>query len=1656
MTEVDTKPRKRWGLRIIVGFLFLLLLAGVLMQTKSVQNFIGHQVARWVSDQWGYPVRIAQLNISFFDNISLGGVYVEDTDQDTLFYLHQLQVEIDDISLRHQSLQIENIQIREGLLDMKRSATDSLFNLNHFLLALTGPPSNEPSQPSPPPSWLGVVKTITLENLTFRMQDAWAGNETNSHLQRSTLRNLTLDLSGQCVTIDQWSLSDSDFGIQVFNGTQPILPSPPTELNYPYFGWDIHLHQLLFWNNRIRFDNREIAASEQSPDLNHLDANLDTLDLRNLAWTADQFDLRLQHLFLSEANGFKVQELAAQVEMSPTSIYLKELLLLTPGSRFRASSQLTFETWNALQNDLESIEVTAIVSPSYLRIGDVVPFLPPSLTGVVQARPEELLVVEMQAQGSLRELLLSTLHLKAGEAAELSLSGVVRELLQTQSTAGELKTFFLRSNPADLKRWLPSLPLPKGSESLQTIEVKGQLAGSLQSLQADSLTVRTGIGTRLAVNATIEAPLDTALRFSLLVLDLTTHPDHWQPFLSDPLPPELIRMGTLTFAGNLAGGRFQQAITGVFNTQAGTLSPDLNIQFSPDYKDAEYRGDLRVDQLDLGHILGAPEQFGLLSADLNLSGHGLTPDSMKVQGEGNVHSLGLAGYNYRKLSFQALWNQNLGKLKADLADANLQFSLDAMGDLRTSLPTFQIDLILDTLVADQLNMWPEPLAGSGKITGNWEGLAPDEITGSIHLADWFVSNDSAMYSWQTADLQMVSDSSYKMAKLRAPFLDLKLEGAYSYAQLPQELITQLAPYLPGIAPTQPSPQDSLDTADAPSNWVLNGQSWELYELISILDPNLSRLENFTLNAASDPKEGIELDFKLPGVAYQGLELQHLSWMIRETPDKRLRSDLLIDSLTFQDSFLHDLHWQIVGRLDTLFSDIRLGDYEVPQRLRTSGRLTTSSDYWKYEVLPPFFLNGQTWEVDSLASIGWADDWYAQQVGITRNNQSIRLQSDSTFASTKHTLNIQGFQLEEITELSGWATHTITGNMGGYFTWQTNPQRPIYTADLSLQDLTLDEETIGTLHADASQTARTPVLNLGAQLEGADNQFNLKGTYHLNKQTLDINTQIDQFQMRLLDIFAGSDIRDSRGTFSGSMDIGGTTSSPELEGFIALNGISTFVEMMQTRYSLGQDTIFIHPNQVFLPRLAIQDMKGRKAIMNGQVRHQQFQEIDLDLGLKTDRFQLFDTTPEENDLFYGTLFLGMDLKMTGSPEAPSIKINASTQEATNLTLVTPANSDPSVSEGNFIIYGNPEAGRDSLTTETAQYTAKTKGIDLLMQLAVDPEAQVKVIIDPTTGDYLQCRGKADITTKMDPQGNISLLGTYLLEEGRYSLNYENVFKREFELEQGSQITFVGDPMDSRFDITAVYSTKTSYYDLLRNEMTLSDEETRAAQRRQEVEVVMHIKGDLELPELSFDIRLPEKEKSSPLAGAIESKLARLRQKETDLNTQVFGLLLFNNFITTQRSASTLSGTTEALALSSASKLITQQLNRLANRHLKGVDVNIGVDSYQAETDMADQTITEVQLGLSKKAFNDRLTIEVGGNLDLTSQEGQTQFADFTTIAGDFVLDYQLDAEGRYHVQVFQKSQYDLINESNSNKTGVGFSFRKAFNRKRQRYEAILED
>jgi hypothetical protein len=222
-------------------------------------------------------------------------------------------------------------------------------------------------------------------------------------------------------------------------------------------------------------------------------------------------------------------------------------------------------------------------------------------------------------------------------------------------------------------------------------------------------------------------------------------------------------------------------------------------------------------------------------------------------------------------------------------------------------------------------------------------------------------------------------------------------------------------------------------------------------------------------------------------------------------------------------------------------------------------------------------------------------------------------------------------------------------------------------------------------------------------------------------------------------------------------------------------------------------------------------------------------------------------------------------------------------------------------------------------------------------------------------------------------------------------------------------------------------------------------------RMPFKVLLMVKGELLKPDITFDIQIAETSGSSgQVVNTVNSKLDQLRLEPSEMNKQVFALILIGSFVPENPFGGS-SGNVgvSAFARQSVSNLLADQLNRVAGSLIEGIDVDIGIDSEE-DFSMGSGTMrTDLNVALSKKLLKDRLKVSVGSNFEL---EGASRPNEKTSnIAGDIKLDYMLSKSGQYILRAYRVDQYEVALQGQVVETGVTFIITLEFEKFKEMFE-----
>lgn len=837
-------------------------------------------------------------------------------------------------------------------------------------------------------------------------------------------------------------------------------------------------------------------------------------------------------------------------------------------------------------------------------------------------------------------------------------------------------------------------------------------------------------------------------------------------------------------------------------------------------------------------------------------------------------------------------------------------------------------------------------------------------------------------------------------------------------------------------------------------------------LLTKFVPDLKQLDPVTINGSFNSETGILLvNGAMPRVLYGTNEVNNAKLNIN-TNNNALNYSLTVDNIKVGSS-INLLYTSISGNAQNnkLNISLQVRDADKKERYRLAGVFTALPNEYQFSFLQNGLLLDYTpWTVNPNNSFQFGGRGIlAKDFSISNTNQVLSVNSSGDYNSPL-TVGFTNFRIETLTKLAQQDSLLVGGTINGKAELSNLQTSPQFTSALTISNFNFKGDTVGNIDLKVNnQTANAYAAHIN--ITGYGNQVTMDGLYYTTPASkFDLDLNIVTLNMKSIEGFSFGAIRNASGNITGKLKITGTTSAPAIRGDVNFNNVGFNVSMLNSYFRMPKESVTFNDEGIRFNDFTLVDSTGSKAVVSGAIYTKNYTDFAFGLDITSDNFRVINSTQADNQLYYGKLYLDSRIKIRGDMNKPVVDATLTVNDKTDLTIVLPS-SDPAVEDRKGVVeFINQNAPKmDSILLAKRLDSLKKSeitGMDVSATININKNANFNIVIDERNGDVVHIKGDAQLNAAIDPSGKINLTGTYTVNQGSYNLAYATV-QRKFDFKKGSTITWTGDPTSADIDLTAVYVANVPPIDLVEQQLSGSETERTMYKQKLPFNVNLNLRNKLMKPDISFDIVLPDSNYtvSSDVVNTVNGRLAQVRQDPNELNKQVLGVLVLGHFIGDNplQSQGPSAGINGAIR-NSVSSLLSDQLNRLAGDLIGGVALSFDVESGEDYSTGVAQNRTDLNVGLSKKFLNDRLTVTVGNNFNLEGQNQPGQKA--TNIAGNVSVNYKLSKDGRYMLRAYRKDEYVVI-QGEVIETGVAFSLTVDYNRlkelfrKRSREEKAMK-
>lgn len=1096
------------------------------------------------------------------------------------------------------------------------------------------------------------------------------------------------------------------------------------------------------------------------------------------------------------------------------------------------------------------------------------------------------------------------------------------------------------------------------------------------------------------------------------------------------------------FSGNYKGYLEDFQVNGVLKTNMGTVGADVRMKmpgFSP--ADATYSGVVTTEQLQLGRLLRQPI-LGNISANEKISGTSFDPEVMQLRMDGLLTEFGVNGYNYHNIYTNGVLAKKEFKGKLIVDDPNLALTFD--GGLNYADKLMKINATAHLLAANfrEIKLTPDNFTAAADFDLNCTGSTIDDFYGNAKLFNIDLKRNGRKLAVDSLFMLSSGNDRNRHISLTSDAFTAEINGNYRLSALPASVQYYLSRYIPNYikAPEKYAPDQDISFRVTTAN---------VDSIFAITLPILRGFDNSVVSGSLNTNaKKLLLNATIPYGRVGNVHLRNVS-ILGEGDFNILGVNTTVGNIALGDSILHGgLSLTATVGSDSVLFNLATMSPDRASSFALNGRIFARSDTLTLNVFPSqFYLNRVKWHIAGGSSVVYSDKYLSVSgVNLSSGIQRVSL-SSTPGPGSGLVVNTTNLDMAQLGDLFGLSSLQADGRINGNIVVSNTFTNTEISTNIRASGVKLGADTVGAINAVGRWDVMKKMLYIDPQTGiyrdhasvSASGQVALDSAAaeKINGAITFNNARVAWAAPFLTGLFSNI-----RGAVNGTVSVTGSNDKPVMEGKLTVSDVGFRLDYLGCYYTIPKATIGVTNQRISLGQIQVFDSYKNVALLSGYFSHELFNKMRMRLKVTTPKMELMNLARNENDLFYGKMIAGMDSFTIRGP-FNNIRLNLyNGYPAAKSVLYIPSSSGGYVGAYSYVSFKTYGAEPE----KTDRHTKDKISINLDANL--NDLAEIHIVMDAATGDEIVATGKGNVQMDIPPSNDMRMSGLYTINQGYYTLTFQQVgIHRMFRLNQGSTIAFNGPFESTQIAVDAIYSVKARLYDLLSSgeRMMIRDNEARDAQAPQVVNVMLHMKGPIYTPQLTFDLDLESKHTKGSLAY---SKLLLINNDDRQKFDQVASLLLVGAFIPPEgMGQGALSG-----AINNVSQIISSTassgLTNIVNRLIGDRNLNVAVKYTNYNYSDQSQQISginrsQLKLGVTKNYLNDRLLISVGSTSDWGRPATANNAANSFNFAGDFRLQYLLAPASGLRLNAFHTSDYDLTRDRNIQRSGVGISWRRSF-------------
>ena len=888
--------------------------------------------------------------------------------------------------------------------------------------------------------------------------------------------------------------------------------------------------------------------------------------------------------------------------------------------------------------------------------------------------------------------------------------------------------------------------------------------------------------------------------------------------------------------------------------------------------------------------------------------------------------------------------------------------------------------------------------------------------GKLEVSDIRMENSEGVYTVNSISLTPhISNGTHKL-RLRSDFADAIYTGSAPITDFIKDIVNITA-------------KEQIPSLFKDPSFEWHGENYDFQllthntsDIIAFVAPGMFIHENTSLNVKIDENGIFDASLLSGRIAMGDNYAKELDAVITNV-DSTLRADINIGEIELATMVANDNSLSVAAQKDSLSigvayggSSENRGNIILNGKLeRNEGRIDT-----KVDIMPSaIFIDGMEWYIPQSYLVIDDDVIGIESFEIISGKQKIW--ANGTISENRDTLSVglEGFDLalmQKILKYDIGIKGKITGDVQLISPLESNE----IAVDLVCDSTYLAGEPLGALaiRSNWNKDLMSHDVAVSNSLDGMQN-LGVKARISPSSKYLNAEIDLNRLQLKHAEPFLKDVFSEMSGYASGKIRAEGPLNSLDIvSDETRLDEACLRVAFTNVPY-YADGEFHINNTGVYFDDISLRDDHDGTGTLSGSINWDRFQNMAFDTRLKVNSIEALNIPKEGNEGIYGNVFATGNISITGPMNSLRLSVDAVTSK-TGALHIPMANPTTATATTDLLRFKEPEKEviidpYELMRAERQMKEDLKNDLKINVRVSASPDVTVFVELDESGSNMVSATGNGIIDLEIG-DNLFTINGDYTLSGGQYDFSALGIVSKTFEIENGSNIHFNGDIMQSSLDLNAIYKCKASLSTLL--------SDLNSVENRRDVHCGIQITGKLSNPEIDFSIEVPD------LNPIMQSRVESAISTEDKRQRQMLSLLLTNSFLPDEQSGIV---NNSSMLYSNVSEAMANQLNNILHKLDIPLDLGLNYQPTEQGTDLFD-------VAVSTQLFNNRVI--VNGNIgNKQTTIGGTQ----NDVVGDVDVEIKVNRSGTMRFDLFSHSADIYSNYlDNTQRNGIGMTYQTEFN------------